>query len=149
MPLFGLVSAGAASSLKSSVSGFGDKVDNFFNLSSPDGKGARSANVDPQNTLLGTFDNPNTRSRALLVGEPLSNVAPGGKSQYYTQEADSVVYYKRGKDGKDTKEKITDGVHAYSTFNKYTLVNYRGSFFTPGGAAKSKGVDSIEYNKID
>lgn len=149
MPLFGLVSAGTASSLKSSVSSLGDKVDNFFNLSSPDGKGARSANLDPQNTLLGTYDNPKARSRALLVGAPLSNVAPGGKSQYYTQETDSVVYYKRGKDGKDTKEKITDGVHAYSTFNKYTLVNYRGSFFTPGGAAKSKGADSIEYNKID
>ena len=148
MPLFGLIPAGAASSLKSSVSGLGDKVDNFFDFSSPDGASVPK-NIDPQNTILGTYDNPNTRSRALLVGEPLSNVRPGGKAQYYTQTADSVVYFKRGKDGKDTKEKITDGEHAYSTFNKYSLVNYRGSFFTPGGSAKSKGVDAIEYNKID
>ncbi len=148
MPLFGLVSTATVSSLKSSVSGFGDKVDNFFDLSSPDGSGVPK-NVDPQDTILGTFDNPNARSRAMLVGEPLSNVRPGGKAQYYTQEAESVIYYKRGADGKDTKEEITDGKHAYSVFNKYSLVNYRGSFFTPGGSAKAKGADKEEYNKID
>ena len=149
MPLFGLVSSATATSLKSSVSGFGDKVDNMFDFSSPDGKGVSAQNADPQNTILGTYDNPNSRSRALLVGSPLTNVVVGGKESYYKQEAESVIYYKRGKDGKDTKEEITDGKHAYSTFNKYSLVNYRGSFFTPGGSAKSKGVDAIEYNKID
>ena len=34
-------------------------------------------------------------------------------------------------------------------FNKYSLVNFRGSFFTPGGSAKATGVDLQEYNKID
>ena len=70
MPLFGLVSAGTASSLKSSVSGVGDKVDNFFNLSSPDGHGAGS--VDPQDILRGQFSDPNAKNAAMKTGQPLS-----------------------------------------------------------------------------
>jgi hypothetical protein len=101
MPLFGLVSAGAASSLKSSVSGFGDKVDNFFNLSSPDGNGA--GNVDPQDILKGQFADPNARNAAMKTGQPLSNVSPTINSEadaYYTQTADSVIYYKKDDAGK-------------------------------------------------
>lgn len=147
MPLFGLVSAASVSKLKSGVSDMGDKANSFLDFSSPDGQSVPK-DVDPQNTILGTYNNPNTRSRALLSGSPLSNVRPDGKAQYYGQQTESVIYYKR-KDGKDTKEEITDGKHAYSVFNKYSLVNYRGSFFTPGGAAKAKGADPKDYNTID
>ena len=154
MPLFGLVSAGAASSLKSSVSGFGDKVDNFFNLSSPDGHGA--GNVDPQDILRGQFSDPNAKNAAMKTGQPLSNVSPTINSEadaYYTQTADSVIYYKKDDAGKPQEgvasAAITDGLKPYSVFNKYSLVNFRGSFFTPGGSAKATGVDIKEYNKID
>lgn len=152
MPLFGLVSSASLASFKSSVStGFSNAVDattDFLDLESPDGKSVKKAS-SLREAILGDYDDPNVIERTMSSGVRPTNVKPSTGNIYYTKEIGSVEYAKRDKKGKDTKEMITDGPKPYAVFNKYSLINYRGSFFTPGGMAKSKGVPFREYNLID
>jgi len=152
MPLFGLVSSASLTSFKSSVStGFSNAtgaVSDFLDLESPDGKSVKKAS-SLREAILGDYDDPNVIERTMSSGVRPTNVKPSTGSIYYTKEIGSVEYAKRDKKGKDTKEMITDGPKPYAVFNKYSLINYRGSFFTPGGMAKSKGVPFKEYNLID
>lgn len=156
MPLFGLISSASADKIKSSISSVGDSLSNagdsalnFINLESPDGKSVTKVGINPREAILGDYDDPNVVQRTMSTGVPLTNVRPQSGNIYYSKEIDSVEYAKRDKQGKDTDEFITDGPKPYAVFNKYSLINYRGSFFTPGGMAKSKGVSFKEYNLID
>ncbi len=85
-------------------------------------------------------------ARTFDPGPYPTSVAVPGNTIYYTKEIPSVVYMKKGKDGKPTTEEISDDNRPYSVFNKYSLMNFKGQI----GHTKDKGgVDLSQYNKID
>ena len=157
MPLFGISAASIGSALKSgvqsakdTVSGLADSGAELLNFESADGNGVPPKAVNVRDAIQGDYTDPNVVARTTATGSPLSNVVPTKGNIYYTQKTQSVKYAKREEDGKDsTSDFIHDGVKPYSIFNKYSLVNHRGSFFTPGGTAKKEGIDIGEYNLID
>jgi len=77
---------------------------------------------------------------------PASVANLNGNAIYYSKEIDSVVYFKKGKDGKPTTERISDDKRPYSVFNKYSLMNFKG---TIGQTADSGGIPLKRFNKID
>jgi len=122
-------------------------VENFLvDLENPDG-------------VLNTFQKPNIRN--ILVSsatqdadgkssankETIVELVPGSgssNSSMYVKDVDSASY-KSTEAGKDGKA-ITEGPRPYSVFNKFSLVNYRGSQLQ-GNAA---GYDTVSgtYSKI-
>jgi hypothetical protein len=77
---------------------------------------------------------------------PTSIANEGDPAIYYTKEIESIGYFKKGKDGKPTTENITDGNRPYSVFNKYSLMNFKG---TIGQTKDTGGVNIEQFNKID
>jgi hypothetical protein len=77
---------------------------------------------------------------------PTSRSSEGTPAIYYTKELESVAYFKKGKDGKDTEEIVKDGPRPYSVFNKYSLMNYKGMIMSAGDVG---GAKIEEYNKIN
>ena len=118
------------------------------NLFSPDGV---QAAADVQKTLSG--ENPSTLfsystfdTEASLKGGQLNKkikyaTTKAGKDLLYKQDADSASYTT------DAGDTITLGKRPYSVFNKYSLVNFRG---TPLAAEGEAGTGkSKHYNKVN
>lgn len=118
-------------------------AESVFDLENPDGVQSQlqKRNSDVSNQLSADKPNDNTLS---VVGKNTNPVAEenvnSSNAQFYTDNIDSVEYEVDDK-------KVSVGKRPYSLFNKYSLVNYRGTPLNPeGDSSESK---SKFYNKID
>jgi hypothetical protein len=117
----------------------------WSDLVTPDGvqpKRSLQGKANSDNTLFAfsTFD-PNASLKGGQLDPELSNVGASPRRFLYTQDADSVSYTTN-----DDKT-ITLGKRPYSVFNKYSLVNYRGTPLMPeGSSAENK---SKHYHKVN
>ena len=69
-----------------------------------------------------------TQQRAKFKDEPFTLLNPkADKSRYYNHVVESFGYTNKTENHKKKGELITVGPRPYSTFNKYSLVNYRGT----------------------
>ncbi len=100
----------------------------------------------PKNKTLKSLKEPDqTAAKALATDEPFT-IIDTDKSKYYVEEFESETYKSTAADA--TKGKIiTIGNRPYSAFNKYSLINYRG---TPLDiTADGLNVATGRYRKID
>jgi len=89
----------------------------------------------------------NVVMRTLYEGTyPTAKQGEGDPNVYYTKEWESDVYQRKGEDGKPTDVPVHDGMRPYSIFNKYSLMNFKGSIAT---AKDTHGVKLEQFNKID
>ena len=103
--------------LKTNIVKFGDRIglgaDDDEQSSGDDNK-TRSEDNTPAN--------PNVVMRTMTDGKyPIAKNREGDPNIYYTKEIDSVVYQRKGEDGKMTDIPVHDGARPYSIFNKYSL----------------------------
>ena len=118
-------------------------AESVFDLENPDGVQSQlqKRNSDVSNQLSADRPNDNNLSVAGKNTNPATeeNVS-SSNAQFYTDDIDSVEYEVDDK-------KVSVGKRPYSLFNKYSLVNYRGTPLNPeGDSSESK---SKFYNKID
>lgn len=118
-------------------------AESVFDLENPDGVQSQlqKRNSDVSNQLSADKPNDNNLSVAGKNTNPATeeNVS-SSNAQFYTDDIDSVEYEVDDK-------KVSVGKRPYSLFNKYSLVNYRGTPLNPeGDSSESK---SKFYNKID
>ena len=99
-----------------------------------------------KNKKLKSLDGPDqTAAKSVATDEPFS-IIDTVKSKYYAEEHDSEMYISTSADA-TKKDPITVGPRPYSAFNKYSLINYRG---TPLDITKDGlNVASGRYRKID
>lgn len=125
-----------------------DKINNIFDLENPDG--VQALIQDQLNTgVLSSFDDP------INLGIPGVNSKPGvdkttetgTSSTLYNQDVASEVFKMTEVEGADNGKEVSLGDRPYSLFNKFSLVNYRGTPLNPEGS-KSEGKSKF-YNKID
>lgn len=118
-------------------------AESVFDLENPDGVQSQlqKRNSDVSNQLSADKPNDNTLSVAGKNTNPATEEnVNSSNAQFYTDNIDSVEYEVDDK-------KISVGKRPYSLFNKYSLVNYRGTPLNPeGDSSESK---SKFYNKID
>ena len=122
----------------------------WFDFSTPDGVQSKIAEqnaLDGKNeqTLFSyaTFD-PNASLKGGQVNSKLLKTF-SNKKFLYTQDADSVSYTN------EKEEELTLGKRPYSVFNKYSLVNFRGTPLNPEGGAgsgKSKHYHATNLNTL-
>lgn len=120
---------------------------NIINLSDP--VGINHASPKSTKNLLEASGNFSAEAiqKISKTDSPFLNSVAGENVQniYYTKEVASVSYKPKDADGKEKEPAITDGPRPNAVFNKYSLMNFRG---TPLGGTR-KGNSVIEYNKID
>jgi hypothetical protein len=125
--------------LKDNVVKYGDMIglgaDDDEDSTKSNSASETNETADP-NVVANTFD----KGRY-----PVANKA-GDPNVYYTKEIESVVYMRKGEDGKPTEVPVHDGSRPYSIFNKYSLMNFKGAI---GSATDVGGVPLDEFNKID
>lgn len=134
------------------VDGFKNVSEKYLNLSSPDGvqsdieaQNAASNGIDTALSAYASFlDQGNIKPDA--NGKLPDSKGTEGESKMYTQDAQSAEYELDKKDGTGLK-KVSAGIRPYSVFNKYSLVNYRGTPINPSGDPNNS--KSPYYNKID
>jgi hypothetical protein len=90
-------------------------------------------------------------------GTPPVNTGIAGDNSQYAQTEDSYKYHPPGPGTTDKKtkkvtkgpkgEEVSEGKIPYSSFNRYTLMKYRGTPLT--GLRRGASVDVKEYNQID
>lgn len=118
-------------------------AESVFDLENPDGVQSQlqKRNSDVSNQLSADKPNDNTLSVAGKNTNPATEEnVNSSNAQFYTDDIDSVEYEVDDK-------KVSVGKRPYSLFNKYSLVNYRGTPLNPeGDSSESK---SKFYNKID
>lgn len=118
-------------------------AESVFDLENPDGVQSQlqKRNSDVSNQLSADKPNDNTLSVAGKNTNPATEEnVNSSNAQFYTDNIDSVEYEVDDK-------KVSVGKRPYSLFNKYSLVNYRGTPLNPeGDSSESK---SKFYNKID
>lgn len=103
-----------------------------------------------------------TQENALKISKPVTAVnSQTNKSVYYSEDVQSSIYkstvavpkvgvskkQSHEKDGTATTTEVHEGAKPYSIFNKYTLINYRGSqvFGDPEGYNSASG----KHHKIN
>ena len=137
------------------TNGYENVVDDYFNLSSPDGVQseieALNAASNSENTALSAYaefeasDAP--ASSAGSESEDKDTPSNGYGSKLYQQSVQSAKY--NVGEGADAKE-VSVGSRPYSVFNKYSLVNFRG---TPLAEENAPGLnttaDGKKYNAVD
>ena len=123
--------------------GFGD---NYLNLSTPDGvqsyiESQNAASNDTKSVLsaYATSDDV-TPTTASNNSNETQNVPAVYGSLLYQQDVDSVKY-------KIDDKEVTVGPRPYSVFNKYSLVNFRGTPLNDQGSPGNS--KSNLYNKVD
>jgi len=128
--------------LKTNIVKFGDRI----GLGADDDEQSSGSDNVPRSESNGTAD-PNVVMRTITDGQyPTAKQGEGDPNIYYTKEIDSVVYQRKGEDGKPTDIPVHDGLRPYSIFNKYSLMNFKGSIAT---APDTHGAPLAEFNKID
>ena len=128
--------------IKTNVVKYGDMI----GLGADDDGGSSGADNKPKSEKNEKADK-NVVQRTITNGEyPIAKNAEGEPNIYYTKEIESVVYQRKGEDGKPTDIPVSDGSRPYSIFNKYSLMNFKGSI---DKATDTEGVPLSEFNKID
>ena len=123
-----------------------DGLNNLFDLEDPVGVHALIRDKNKGNSLKSSDDEDSSLN---LAGVHTTITAENKKAPYgntlYIDENDSYEYKSKDATGAD---KITQvGPRPYSVFNKYSLVNFRGTILTPEGA--STAGKSEFFNKIE
>ena len=128
--------------------GFSNISENYFNLSSPDGVQsvieAQNAASNKNNTALSAYASF-LEDSALKPNKNSENVeatTSTTSNKLYTQDAQAAIYEVDTDDG---KKRLSEGMQPYSVFNKFSLVNYRGTPLNP----TAKSSKSTHYNTID
>ena len=125
------------------VSTVKDKLNDLFDIENPDGVRAQLRIRNNENSLKSSNTEDSSLNIAATSGAiTQENRGVRNTDVFYNQDVES--YYHKDADG---NAKITQGKRPYSVFNKYSLVNFRGTPLTPEGA---KGENKSEFfNKID
>ena len=113
-----------------------DAINNLFDIENPDGV---QAALKDQLGILKAWEASATNDTAGVSGQTTTDKVESKGNVYYQNEVASEIF----KVGDKT---ITLKDRPYSVFNKFSLVNYRGTPLSPEGAGDSK---SQYYNKID
>lgn len=126
------------------IDGFGE---DYLNLSSPDGvqsyieaQNAASHNTNSVLSAYATSSDAPPPATADDSNENTENVPAAYGSLLYQQDVDSVKYTVSDKE-------VTAGPRPYSVFNKYSLVNFRGTPLNDQGSPGNSKSDL--YNKVD
>lgn len=124
-----------------------ESIGNFFNISSGDGTqsplDAQIAMRDGGNTLTAYAHFDLNATPGKTSAKNFENTVSASGSIFYNTDFDSTSYTPKNKDGGD-EAAITLGPRPYSVFNKYSLVNFRGTPLSPEGDS----VTSPSFNKI-
>jgi hypothetical protein len=120
-----------------------------YDLNEIDGEdptGTHKGGKKKGNSIKKIVAKPNqTLAKAKATDEPFT-IIDTKNSKFYTDKNDSETYISTAADATE-KKPITVGPRPYSAFNKYSLINYRG---TPLDITKDGlTVDSGRYRKID
>jgi hypothetical protein len=138
------VGKGFISAVKS-ISGY--DIENLDG-SNPDGVHSGSDNLYKRPVGTNKKNPDLTQLRAAAQDAPFAITGSITKSKYYSDIVDSEVYTstQAGNEGK----KITIGKRPYSAFNKYSLINYRGTplGFQEDGYISAEGGNTF-YQKIN
>tara|TARA_B110000093_G_scaffold65062_1_gene70633 strand:- start:2730 stop:4478 length:1749 start_codon:yes stop_codon:yes gene_type:complete len=120
-----------------------DKLNDLFDIENPDGVHAQLRTRNDENSLKSSNEEDSSLNIAARKGEPAQeNRGTRNSDVFYNQDVDSYKHKDANGDAN-----ITLGKRPYSVFNKYSLVNFRG---TPIAMEGSKnGGKSEFYNKID
>lgn len=120
-----------------------DGLNKLFDIENPDGVHAQLSTKLNENSLKSSNVEDSSLNIAAIGGTPTQeNRGTRGSNIFYTED---VASYKH-KDAKG-EATISIGERPYSVFNKYSLVNFRGTPISPeGGKGNSK---SQFFNKID
>ena len=126
------------------VSTLKDKLNDLFNIENPDGVNAQLRTKNNENSLKSSIEEDSSLNIAASVNAITQETrATRNVDVFYNQDVDSYKH----KDGKGNAN-ITLGKRPYSLFNKYSLVNFRGTpLFGEGGKGDSN--KSKFFNKID
>lgn len=126
------------------VSTVKDKLNDLFDIENPDGVRAQLRIRNNENSLKSSNTEDSSLNIAATSGAiTQENRGVRNSDVFYNQDVESYKY----KDA-DGNESISLGKRAYSLFNKYSLVNFRGTPINPEGA-KGDGNKSKFFNKID
>jgi hypothetical protein len=139
-------------SLDNFKDGYQNTADEYFNLSSPDGVQseieAMNAASNSSNTTLSAYANFTTpdasASTTQSVSDNESQDASNNGTLLYQQDVQSAEY--EVGEGSDAK-KVSVGLRPYSVFNKYSLVNFRGTPLSNEGLPGT--TKSNKYNTVD
>ena len=121
-----------------------DGLNKLFDIENPDGVNAQLRTRNDENSLKSSIEEDSSLNLAATSGTPTQeNRGTRNSGVFYNQDVESYKH----KDG-DGNASITIGKRPYSLFNKYSLVNFRG---TPLNGEGGKGDDkkSKFFNKID
>ena len=126
------------------VSTLKDKLNDLFDIENPDGVNAQLRTKNNENSLKSSIEEDSSLNIAASVNAITQETrATRNVDVFYNQDVDSYKH----KDGKGNAN-ITLGKRPYSLFNKYSLVNFRGTpLFGEGGKGDSN--KSKFFNKID
>jgi hypothetical protein len=120
-----------------------DKLNDLFDIENPDGVNAQIRTRNNENSLKSSNVEDSSLNVAAIQGEPTQeNRGTIGGDVFYT---DSVASYRHKDVNGDAN--ISIGPRPYSLFNKYSLVNFRGTPMTSTGS-KVEGQTKF-FNKID
>jgi len=123
---------------------------NNIDGSNPDGVNAgskKSGNVIKSAVPVNDFK---TFERAKMQDQPFTMVDGTGVSKYYTEVVQAEQYRAKLPNGKDGNM-LSIGMRPYSIFNKYSLVNYRGTplDISTVGSNENGFSNTSRYRKID
>ena len=120
-----------------------DKLNDLFDIENPDGVHAQLRTRNDENSLKSSNAEDSSLNVAARKGAPTQeNRGTRNSDVFYNQDVDSYKHKDANGDAN-----ITLGKRPYSVFNKYSLVNFRG---TPLSMEGSKvGGKSQFFNKID
>ena len=126
------------------VSTLKDKLNDLFDIENPDGVNAQLRTKNNENSLKSSIEEDSSLNIAASVNAITQETrASRNVDVFYNQDVDSYKH----KDGEGNAN-ITLGKRPYSLFNKYSLVNFRGTpLFGEGGKGDSN--KSKFFNKID
>ena len=121
-----------------------DGLNKLFDIENPDGVNAQLKTRNDENSLKSSIEEDSSLNVAATKGTPTQeNRGTRNSGVFYNQDVESYKH----KDG-DGNANITIGKRPYSLFNKYSLVNFRGTPLN-GEGAKGDGNKSKFFNKID
>jgi len=117
-------------------------TEDFFDLENPDGI-SDQLRANKGGDQLKSEETDGTLAINGKGGNPLTNniIATDGESPYYADKVQSVKYKDQG------EKEVSIGERPYSLFNRYSLVNHRGTPLNPAGS-KSENA-SKHLRKID
>ena len=120
-----------------------DKLNDLFDIENPDGVNAQLRARNNENSLKSSnVEDSSLNIAAVGVKPTQENRGTRDSGIFYNDDVESYKHI----DG--NSEEITIGERPYSVFNKYSLVNFRGTpIYSEGG--KGSNCKSKFFNKID